>query len=333
MLQSGRVEAAEQTVADIYAKYGLKYNIYNAREYGVKGDGRTDDLAAVEDLFQRATDELGRQVPVFFFPAGRYLLSNKCRWDAHGKMGDKDKGYNYSNLFVGMGPALTQFVLQPRAPGFDDPGHPKQMFGRTGIKRETLGYIMDGFGFRSNEDGSNPGSIAFFWQPHFGICRNIAAAGGYAGLHMTRPKGQNVTMENITCEGGLYGLWLQGDAFNYKHLTCTGFSKAGVRVDHEPVHFRGTSTSLSNFTSRGNGPAVIVGKMSAVTIIGGRLESDPAGSEFAVNDTVGGSTLINVETVGYRHIINGVPAEGSGLNSVSFFTRGVDRLTKIEQKR
>ena len=332
-LRSGRLLAAERAAVDLYAEHGLQYNIFNALEYGLKADGETDNAAALEELFQRATDEQGRGRPIFFFPAGRYLLGDKVRWDTHSKMGDRDKGYNYGNLFVGMGPTLSQFVLKSNAPGFDDPEHPKQMFGRTGTKRETVGYIMDGLGFVANEDGTNPGSIALFWQPHFGICRNILASGGYAGLHMLRPKGQNATMENITCEGGLYGLWINGDAFNFKHLTCTGFTRAGVRVTREPTHFRGTSTSLLNFSSRGNGPAVHVERMCAVTIIGGRMEADPAGAELAVNDTVGGSTLINVETRGYRNIINGVPAEGDGLNSVSFFARSIDTLTKTESKR
>jgi hypothetical protein len=308
--------------------------VYNARDYGVKGDGVTDDLAAIYTLFERANAEVGRANPVYFFPAGRYMLSDKLLYDQDPKMGDK-KGVNYSNLFVGMGPTLSQFVLKPNAPGFDDPSRPKQMFGRTGWSRETLGYLIDGLGFIADEDGTNPGSIAIYWQQHCGTSRNIVAAGGHTGMQVKRPKGQDVTMENIVCLGGRYGLHIDGDSYIFKGLSCVGFTEAGVRItrEHTRNRVRGTSTSLLNFFSRGTGPAIRTSTLATVSVIGGRCEADPRGQETAVVDPIGGSTLINFETLGYGHMVNDLPAASGEVSALSFYSQSMNALTPVESTR
>ena len=78
----------------------------NLQTLGVKGDGTTDDTAAI----QKAIDEH----PVIYIPTGRYLVSNTIMLKP-------------DTVLIGLHPSTTQFDLADSTPGFQGPDTPKPL--------------------------------------------------------------------------------------------------------------------------------------------------------------------------------------------------------------
>jgi sugar lactone lactonase YvrE/polygalacturonase len=78
----------------------------NLRTLGVKGDGVTDDTAAI----QKAIDEHA----VIYVPTGRYLITDTITLKPN-------------TVLIGLHPSTTQFDLADATPGFQGPGTPKPL--------------------------------------------------------------------------------------------------------------------------------------------------------------------------------------------------------------
>lgn len=311
-LQAGNLSAAEEAVRQVRKIAGLKHYIVNVRDYGVKGDGLTDDSPAIQEMFVRVKRELGFHV-TYFFPAGRYLISQQLRYAQSTKWGDK-VDLNYIDQWIGQGPTLTQFVLKSRAPGYDDPEKPKFVFSMGGLDGECFGTIADGFAVLANEDGTNPGSVALVFQMHFGVSRNLIASGGHT-CYLCEAWGAFAEVENLTCLGGQYGLIVRTGGYSYHQVRCTGFTRAGVMMAG------GNATlTIGNLFTRGSGPGVKVAE-NCVSVVGARCEADPAGQEAAVIDRPGSSSFVNLVTSGYTQMVQGeVPAAAGAASALSFYS-------------
>ncbi len=311
-LKAGNLSAAEEASRQVRKIAGLKHYVVNVRDYGVKGDGVTDDSPAIQEMFERVKKELGLYV-TYFFPAGRYLISRQLRYGQSTKWGDK-VDLNYIDQWIGQGPTLTQFVLKSHAPGYDDPEKPKFVFSRGGLDGECFGTIADGFAVLANEDGTNPGSVALVFQMHFGVSRNLIASGGHT-CYLCEAWGCCAEVENLTCVGGQYGLIVRTGGYAYHQVRCTGFTRAGVMMAG------GNATlTISNLFTRGSGPGVKVTE-NCVSVIGARCEADPAGQDAAVIDRPGSSTFVNFVTSGYTQMVQGeVPAAAGPASALSFYS-------------
>ncbi|NJK91431.1 MAG: hypothetical protein HC904_06140 [Blastochloris sp.] len=108
----------------------------NVKTLGVMGDGKTDDTAALQAL-------LG-QAGVWFFPSGRYLVSNTLRLHPEA-------------ILIGLHPRSTLIQLPHQLPGYEDAKKPKAMLhAPLGGKNQ-----VSGIGF---DPGINPGAYAIHWQ-------------------------------------------------------------------------------------------------------------------------------------------------------------------------
>ena len=232
LLRAGDTDGAAQETAALYDKLGLKYWIYNVKDYGVKGDGITDDVPAIYDLFVRANRETEsspgvKSGPIYFFPAGRYMIGEKLQIQNEGPArGDKIQA-NYGCHLIGQGAAVTQIVLKSKAKGYDDPQNPQDVVTLSRHCGESMGMLIDGFSILGNEDGTNPGTIGLYWGMHVGISRNLILAAGHTCY--VEEWGGLPTMENITCLGGRFGLMTRGGQI-YRNVSCLGFSERGVQM-------------------------------------------------------------------------------------------------------
>ncbi len=312
-LRAGDLYAAEASAAAMEDATGLKHSIYNVHEYGVQGDGVTDELPAIEALYQRVNRDhpgSGNGAAVtYFFPAGRYLFTDMLRY-TYNKAWGQPFNANYICQFIGQGPMLSQLVLKPGAEGYQDPEHPKVFFGPGG-PGETLGMLADGLAFLASENGTNPGAIALHWGQHLGVSRNLVAMGGhtcfkndYAGFEV---------VENLTCLGGRYGVFGGGGRI-WQSLSCLGFTETGVAIGRMP------SAVIYNLYTRGQGPGLRAA-YNHVAVVGARLEADPPGQEAAVVNHNGGVTCVMLETSGYRQMVkDGVPAAAESTSVLSFYS-------------
>ena len=324
-LRARNVALAQDLASAEEAGSGLQTAIYNAREYGVRGDGMTDDSDAIEALFRRANKERGKSI-TYFFPAGTYLISRPC-YTAIGNMKDR---VNYGYHVIGQGPTQTRFTLKQGAKGFEDPQSPKIVLGpeRGRFRDECFAQIYEGFAVFANNDNGNPGSVAMAMKMHFGMSRDLILAGGYACL--VDMAYVIMAVENITCLGGKYGIMTTRATTCYSQVHCKDFTEAGVWV-------RGTSAvpNFSGLYTEGKGPALRA-ELAPACVVGGRFRANPEGQDAAVIDTTGGVSLVNVTTSGYNYLVkpDAVKAAQGKRSTVTFYAgpnRRVDKKVEAPQ--
>ncbi|RXH54355.1 glycosyl hydrolase family 28-related protein [Granulicella sibirica] len=112
-------------------------NWANALELGAKGDGSTDDTAALQHIVDTNR--------IIYLPSGRYRLTNTLR-------------LRPDTVLIGLHPSTTQFDLSDSTPGFDGPGAPKAML----LAPQGGTNIVTGIGLFSG--GVNSRSVAVMWM-------------------------------------------------------------------------------------------------------------------------------------------------------------------------
>jgi hypothetical protein len=171
--------------------------VRNVRDFGARGDGLTDDTAAIQAA-------IGPGTGITYFPSGTYVVNEELKvWSEYGSaqlIGD----------YSGKRPVL---LLKAKTAGFGDPAKPAYVVrfyehGPPKIKTawcDTFGSQLDGINITMEKD--NPGAIGIF----------------HAGA-------QNSFIRNceITMDGNLAGIsWLPGDSVN-ENITITG-GHMGIR--------------------------------------------------------------------------------------------------------
>ena len=107
----------------------------NIRSLGVKGDGKTDDTAAI----QHAIDT----TQVLYIPSGRYMVHDTIRLKP-------------DTVLIGLHPSITQFDLPDNTPGFAGVGAPKALLETPQRRRQ----------YRVRASGFSPAaSIRARWRP------------------------------------------------------------------------------------------------------------------------------------------------------------------------
>jgi sugar lactone lactonase YvrE len=109
----------------------------NLRSLGVKGDGVTDDTAAI----QKAIAEH----QVLYVPMGRYVVTDTLRLQPY-------------TVLIGLHPSMTQFDLLDGTPGFQGPGEPRPL-----LEAPSGGHnIVTGIGLSTG--GINSTAVGAMWM-------------------------------------------------------------------------------------------------------------------------------------------------------------------------
>jgi len=109
----------------------------NALDFGAKGDGTTDDTAAL----QHAVDTQR----IVYLPSGRYRLTDTLR-------------LRPDSVLIGLHPSTTQLDLADSAPGFDGVGSPKPML----LAPQNGAPVVMGIGLFTG--GVNSRAVAAMWM-------------------------------------------------------------------------------------------------------------------------------------------------------------------------
>lgn len=281
---------------------------------GAKGDGVTDDTAALRNCIE---NNLGagysRRYSVLYFPKGTYLIRDTLRFrDSQGKC----RAYL---AVAGESRSETVIRLKDRAPGFGDPGRPKAVLWLA--NEQVPGYAADaecaigqsGFGndiwnLTIDTGSGNPGAVGIDYVGHNGVgiygvtVKSADRRGKYGiGAYRRRPYGPVLaTFSYIRVEGFDYGVFLDDSccSLTMEHIELQEQNKYGI-------YNRAQAVSIRKLWSRNTVPAVYAESgLSQIVLLDSRLDGGSAGSSAIVNNHENGSLFVrNVTVSGYGHSI------------------------------
>ena len=67
---------AKKYVGDGSSLTGISRDFLNVKEYGAKGDGKTNDTKAINDTLTKASLASGEGVNTVYFPSGTYMVTS-----------------------------------------------------------------------------------------------------------------------------------------------------------------------------------------------------------------------------------------------------------------
>lgn len=191
------------------------------RDYGAKGDGVTDDTAAI----QKAIDEKRGGNRILYFPDGVYLVSGSL-----GIFGGKPHSRDRFLSYQGQSEQDTVIRLQDHAPGFDDQGKPKIVLSV--YEGESTGDVMCSNVRNLTVDvgKGNPGAVGLrFMTNNYGELADVTvrssdpAGVGFLGLDLRQSQNGPGLIHRVTVEGFETGV-RTGNSFSlvFEHITLRG---------------------------------------------------------------------------------------------------------------
>ncbi|MEX2607521.1 MAG: glycosyl hydrolase family 28-related protein [Kiritimatiellia bacterium] len=184
--------------------------------YGAKGDGVTDDTAALN----RAYHENKAKSRTLYFPNGRYLIS-----DTVGSTDGKAHGDDRHVTFQGQSEAGVLIQAKDNATAFSDPAKPTPLLST--YKGQGTGDAMRNYVFNMTFDAGkgNPGAVGLhFMSNNTGAIRHVTIRTsdvGRYGLNIGQHQNGPSLIQHVTVEGFDYGIWAGGDNFAHvlEHIT------------------------------------------------------------------------------------------------------------------
>ena len=289
--------------------YPAGAGVINVQDFGAKGDGVTDDTAAINSAIAASTPAGNNgnywgQAQIVYFPSGTYLISSPLV---------KNDGATptYGMVLIGESETTTTIRLAPGAPGFSDPSNPQGMIYPTSDPR--YGYSPspgDGNDAYQNTiqdltvdiGTGNPGAIGIdYLASNLGAVRNVtveAPSGneGVTGIRMTRPLIGPALIENVTVNGFAVGLDVANlqYALTLDHVTLSGQTVAGLRNSQNQV-------AANVLTANTAGPAIVNNSSDGEIVLAGAVLRRAGGYTGSLISNQGTIVFRNANTVqGYQ---------------------------------
>ncbi len=288
------------------------------KEYGAKGDGVTDDTAAI----QRALDD-GRRNPdgspiyeppdalngrskALYFPKGKYVVSDTLDW------------YGCCVTFQGQGPNQTIIQLKSSSLGFNDPQNPKPVIR---AQPGNMSFRQNFYDLGIHVAANNAGAVGLeYVANNHGAVRNVRILSedgkGAIGLGQTQAWSGPCMIKNLEVIGFDYGIRVQYIEYSqtYENIVLRNQNIAGIRNDGAVLAIRGlySQNSVPVFANNGYGHGLIalldgqfVGSNSSVSAIQTRSSGNNPAYMY----------LRNVSATGYQSLLedNGVVMAGSSV--------------------
>lgn len=275
----------------------------SVKDYGAKGDGVTDDTAAIraalgdgrvdgsnKALFPPA--EFNGRPKALYFPGGTYLVSSTLKW------------VGCCVNLQGQGPAKTIIKLKAGSSGFSNPAQPKPVLQTENGNESFRQNIHD---LQILVGTANPGAVALdYISNNSGVVENVLLKSedgtGVSGLEMTRNwPGPNM-FKNLVIDGFDYGIRVQFIEYSqtYENILLKNQRVAGIKND-------GAVMAMRNLQSRNSVPAILNDGYGhgLITLLDSKLEGGTGGS--AIRTASGKAAFVylrNVSSSGYESVVS-----------------------------
>lgn len=280
--------------------------------YNAKGDGVTDDTAAL----QRAINENTGRGRILYFSAGTYLVSETLTWP---KKWDGQDNWGKTTL---QGRAAGKCVIRLKDETFTDPKKPKAIMWCGGFgSADWFHNHVQGLTF--NVGRGNPGAIGLqFYANNYGAVRHCEIVSddgqGEVGLDLGhRDMNGPLLVRRVTVRGFRRGIATAGavNSQTFEHVTLAGQTMVGFDNAGQAVSIRG-------LTSDNAVPAVRT--YGTLCLVEARLtgRDGAAGLPAVVNYNRGNLHLRDVTTVGYGRALADVETPDYG---AAARVRGADK--------
>lgn len=274
-------------------------------DYGAKGDGVTDDTAAIQNALNdgRTENKDYHGLPkALYFPAGTYLVSNTLKWNG------------CCVTLQGQGSGLTVIKLKNNAVGFNDPNVPKAVIetppGNMSFRQNILDITV-------NTGINNPGSIGISYNSNnSGSLRDaIVRSGdgkGKVGLDMSRQWPGPCLIRNVSINGFDYGIYIKHAEYGptFEKITLANQKVAGVRNEGNTLAIRGLQSN--NLVPAIQNPL----PYGSVIVLDGKLQG--GSSAISAIDNGGYLYARNVVASGYQAAIRNQGTLVQGLSQTEY---------------
>lgn len=256
------------------------------RDYGAKGDGVTDDTAAI----QKALTERRK---IIYFANGTYLISDTLRW------GDQQK----RQIFQGQSEAGTVIKLKDGTAGFANPAAPKAMIWTGGAPAQRFHNGLRNLTIENGKNNSGAIGLQFMANNQGGIHDITIRSGdgsGPIGLDLGYSGEQGPCLiRNVTVQGFDIGISTKHgvNSITLEHITLKGQRKFGFQNDGQVVSMRGlksTNAVPAFYNKRGS---------SLLTLLDAELTGTGAAATLPALDNEAGLFARNVTSTGYLKVL------------------------------
>jgi hypothetical protein len=299
--------------------------------FGAKGDGMTDDTAAIQAGISSAVG-LGNPHSILYFPSGTYIISKPLEWK------QSDGTWNTGASLIGQNRDNTILKLQDGAPGFSDKATPKSM-----IVTASQNAAPDGGGNQAFNNfisdltlwvgRNNPGANGIeYMANNRGAIRNVIIAAardsGSVGLSMARKWPGPAMIEDVAVRGFSRGALVDSGGYG---ITFENFRFSGQRV--VGIDNVNNTLSMRRVTSNNSVPAII--NSGKITIIESTLLGGSTDNTAIINKRT--AFVRRVTSSGYSALIDdhgkisNLPANGEYSSSPGPMTRQLCKLHLIPE--
>jgi hypothetical protein len=289
--------------------------------YGAKGDGSTDDTAAILRAIQTSIAVRDR---IIYFPAGTYVVSAPLEWkDANG-------GWGAYLSFQGESRTTAIIKLKDNAAGYSDATNPKAVIftaSNVGTNPDwpngtgNEGFRNNIFSLTVNTGSGNPGATGIDYMAHNqaridDVTIMSGDGAGAVGLSMNRKWIGPLLVTNVKVTGFNLGIWVDDSmsSATLEHITLQGQKVAGIRNSDNIV-------SIRDLTSVNSVPAVQNTSWAGlVTLLDANLTGGSS-AVSAIQNTGGTLYARNIVSSGYASAINNGGTVVSGANQTEFVSK------------